>query len=89
EYAIIKVVQKEMDYGDILEMVMKMIESLRKEELIFEGWHRKVDVVKKVREYVRKAMLHYMVLHKAYDGNKLNMLVDEIMKLLPFLEVRR
>ena len=89
EYAIIKVVQKEMDYGDILEVVMKMIESLRKEGLIFEGWHRKADVVKKVREEVRKAMLHYMVLHKAYDGRKLDMLVEEIMKLLPFLEVRR
>ena len=43
-------------------------------------------MVKNVREMVRKKILLYMVSHNAYDGDKLNAIVDEIMKLLPLLE---
>ncbi len=86
EYAIIKVVMRELNYPDAVAMVKDIIQTLKREGLIFRGWFKKRDVVKNVREMVRKKILLYMVSHNAYDGNKLNTIVDEIMKLLPLLE---
>ncbi len=87
EYAMIKAIMREMNYSDVPEVVRRIIENLRDGGLIFKGWYRKRDVVKNARERVRKELLKYMVSHNAYDGEKLNRMVDEIMKLLPLMEV--
>ncbi|NPA74661.1 MAG: HsdR family type I site-specific deoxyribonuclease [Euryarchaeota archaeon] len=87
EYAIIKTVNGELNYPEVPEEMRTLIAMLREQGLLFRGWHRKADVVKNIREKVRVSVLRIMVSHNAYDGEKLNRIVDEIMNLLPFLEV--
>ncbi len=88
EYGIIKMISKELgDSKDVAKMVHSIIEELKEEHMLFKGWHRKRDVVKKIREKFRVEILKYMVQKNMYNKEILDKLMDDTLKVLPYLEV--
>ena len=90
EYAMIRILSRELENEKkSAEVVHNTIEELREEGLLFRGWHRKRDVMKKIRERFRKEILKVMVSLGRYDSRTLDRLVDDMIKLLPYMEVGR
>ncbi len=87
EYAIIKSVSEALKDKDVASVLHELLEGVKEDGLLFRGWNMKMDVVKKIRERVRKRILRYMVSKEKYDGALLDKIVDDIMKMLPYLEV--
>jgi len=89
EYAMIKIVSKELgDEEEVARMIHTTIEELIRENLLFADWYKKIDVVKKIREKFRKRILKHMVSHGNYNKEVLDRIVNEIMKILPYLGVK-